>query len=150
MNSQFINCRNDRLIYPMKYLLDTNIIIDLFHGVEEVAEYLGKIEELGVAVSTVTLAELYLGAEKSANKKKNEKKIDSFLRTPTVTVLDFTKDTSKEYGSLLCRLQKKGMKLAGVDTMIAATAKFNKLVVLTRDKKHFGRLADFGVKVEVV
>jgi tRNA(fMet)-specific endonuclease VapC len=134
----------------MKYLLDTNIIIDLFHGVEEVTSRLEKIEEFGVAVSTISLAELYLGAEISTNKKKNEKKIDSFLRTPSVSVLDFTKKSAKEYGILLGKLQKKGIKLAEVDTMIAATAKLYGLKVLTKDKKHFERLKKFGVKVEVV
>lgn len=134
----------------MKYLLDTNIVIDLFNGVDGVVQRLSEVEEFGVAVSSVSLAELYLGAEKSSNKVTNRNKIDSFTRAPRVDVLDFTKKIAREYGKLLYKLESKGVKLAELDTMIAATAKLNNLVIITRDKKHFKRLSRFGLKVEIV
>jgi len=49
----------------MKYLLDSNICIHFFRGKYGVYEKLVSVELENCAISEITLAELYFGAEKS-------------------------------------------------------------------------------------
>jgi predicted nucleic acid-binding protein len=46
-----------------KYLLDTNIIVNLFSGAQEIKGIIESLEE--PIVSAITMGELYFGVEKS-------------------------------------------------------------------------------------
>lgn len=134
----------------MSYLIDTNIVIDYLKGVEKTVEKVNKVIENGIFLSTISLAELYHGAQKSHNRRKNKNLINKFIDIPEVGILTFDKKNAEIYGQLMDKLEKKGVKLAEVDTMIASTAKAKKLALLTSDSRHFKRLKKFGFKVEVV
>ena len=73
-----------------------------------------------------------------------------FLKLPEIKILIFGNKEAMAGGELISRLERKGQKISALDALIAATAKINNLIILTEDKRHFGRLAKFGVKVEVV
>src|SRR3989344_7568273 len=134
----------------MCYLLDTNIVIYYLRGNKEVVNFVDKILTQGLAVSTITLAELFHGANKSQNAKRNISLINQFIDTPQITVLQTDEIIAASYGKLMAKLEQKGTKLAGIDTLIAATAISNNLIILTADKKHFPRLSKFGLKIQLV
>ena len=54
----------------MKYLIDTNVLIRFFKGEEAIIAFLDKEIEKGIGISSISLAELYHGAEKSMKTKK--------------------------------------------------------------------------------
>lgn len=60
----------------MNYLLDTNICIYFFKGQFELIEKFKQIGFSRFAISEITLAELYYGAEKSSNIVKNRQVVD--------------------------------------------------------------------------
>jgi len=132
----------------MRYLLDTNIPVSFFRGKKRVIEKLEEVINEGVGLSTVSLGELYHGVYKTSQVKQKRKEIEQFIKVLKILVLDRT--VASEYGRLMAGLEKKGVKLAGMDVLIAATAKANKLTILTEDRKHFVRLRNFGIKVEAV
>lgn len=134
----------------MKYLIDTNIVISYLRAKGIVVNKIKETINKRYGISSISLAELYLGAEKSNKTKHNYLQIDKFLRIPAVKELKIDKRIAQEYGKLMAKLEKKGIKLAAMDVLIAATAKTNNLTILTEDKKHFGRLTNFGIKVEVI
>ena len=62
-----------------KYLLDTNICIELLHGRYHISD---KIEEIGIehcVLSEITIAELYYGAY-NANLQKHFREINTLER----------------------------------------------------------------------
>ena len=70
----------------MKYLLDTNVIIDFLKGKEGIKRKL--IDELrqGFGISSIGLTELYKGAYKSKKTKFNLKQIKDFLKLPEIKI----------------------------------------------------------------
>lgn len=134
----------------MQSLIDTNIVIDYLRGDHATTAKIKQLLPEGVSISTVSLAELYHGAEKSSHPKQNVKKINRFISIPEIKVLPIDTDIAVEYGQLLSELEEKGVKLAGLDVLIAATARLHRLSIVTSDKKHFSRLRNFGVKIEFI
>ena len=58
------------------YLLDTNIIVDLFRKKNKTASKLHKIKQLNI--SSIVLGELIYGAENSTNREKHLNQISEF------------------------------------------------------------------------
>src|SRR3990167_11068073 len=134
----------------MKFMLDTNIVIDFLRGKKSIVEKIGRILPQGIGISAISLAELYHGVYKSSRPKYNLEKVDEFISVPEISVVDLDKQIAKHYGKMLAELESGGIKLAEIDMLIAATAGANGLKILTEDKKHFSRLVKFGIKVEIV
>lgn len=78
-----------------KFLLDTNIVIGLFGNDATVKAHLMNADE--VFISSTVLGELYFGAQKSSNVKKNIERIEEFASSSAVLSCDA--DTARYYGS---------------------------------------------------
>ncbi|WP_353481893.1 PIN domain-containing protein [Haliscomenobacter sp.] len=118
-----------------KYLLDTNIVIFLFRQKFQIREKIALIGLQNCSVSEITLAELKIGAESSADPAKNHALIN--LLTETVTVLPISK-VLDVFASEKVRLNKAGTPMHDhFDVLIAATAMVYNLVLVTNNTKHF-------------
>ncbi len=118
-----------------KYLLDTNIIIFLFRQKFQIQEKMAFVGLQNCFVSEITLAELKIGAENSADPAKNHALIN--LLTETVTVLPISK-VLNVFASEKVRLSKAGLPMHDhFDVLIAATALVYNLVMVTNNIKHF-------------
>jgi tRNA(fMet)-specific endonuclease VapC len=85
------------------FLLDTNIIIEVFNGNKQYAD---KIHKLNVIyVPSIVLGELYVGINRVINKTKHLKMLNDFLLL--CTIIDVDKQTAKQYGALVAALYKK-------------------------------------------
>ena len=60
-----------------RYLLDTNIVIDLFNGVKPVVSWL--TDERIIFVPSIVVGELYFGVYKSARSEKNIRILEDFI-----------------------------------------------------------------------
>lgn len=127
----------------MGYLLDTNICIHYFKGQFGLKE---KIEEIGFencAISEITMAELFYGAEKSQKVEKNLKVVDDFAGkieiVPIITGL-------RIYGKEKARLRSIGRPIGDLDLFIGSTAIANDLVMVTRNLREFERIE--GIIIE--
>ena len=68
----------------MKYLIDTDWVVNHLRGVERVTERLEELADSGLALSIISLAELYEGIYRSTNPDKAEKSLNVFLTAVTV------------------------------------------------------------------
>jgi tRNA(fMet)-specific endonuclease VapC len=124
-----------------KFLLDTNIVIEIFDGNKEIADKLNNLSEF--YISAVVAGELYIGVNRVANKTKHLKKLNDFLELCTVLNTDIF--TAQNYGEVVAALYKKGKPLPVNDLWIAATALQHNLTLVTRDK-HFNEIRGLKIK----
>jgi tRNA(fMet)-specific endonuclease VapC len=115
-------------------LLDTDICIELLHGNKSVIERRKSIDD-SIAISFITVAELYYGAEKS--KKKNEMKllVDKFLLS--VNIIESTTEISKKFGEIKGNIELKGKRQEDADLFIAACTLIECEKLITGNIKHY-------------
>ncbi|GBL34797.1 hypothetical protein EMGBS15_03920 [Filimonas sp.] len=104
------------------YLVDTNIISYYFQGKFEVAEYIRKSS---LYISFITEIELKSNPKLS---KQERATIDSFLKT--CIILDINAEIKQTAVSII-----KNHKLKLPDAIIAATASYLKLELVTADEQ---------------
>ncbi|MCL5676117.1 MAG: PIN domain-containing protein [Patescibacteria group bacterium] len=120
----------------MKYLLDTDIIINHLKGKQSLN---AKILSGELFISIITYGELLYGAYKSLRINKSLDTISDFLRDFSIKILTLEQATMKEYAQNKVLLEKKGTKLDNFDLLIASTAKVNSCRLITKNLKHFQR-----------
>jgi len=118
-------------------LLDTDICIELLRGNFNVIERRQGYDEK-VAISFMTVAELFYGAEKSNNKSKNTNLITQFLLT--VDIIHSDLEILIKFGKLKALLGKVGNILSDADIFIAATAIVKCNMLISGNANHFKRI----------
>lgn len=126
----------------MRYLLDTNIIIDHIRGRYKIQKEMVKE---GIATSIISYGELLYGIEKSVNKIKSLEVIDKLFKSLSIQIIDLDIDTLKIYAQTKASLEMKGKKLYDFDILIAASALHNSYILVTRNTKHFKRIPDLKI-----
>ena len=109
-----------------------------------VLERLKDLTPDDVALSSVTVAELYYEVEKSQHTKKNQAALEKFL-TP-FEVLPFDDSAALCYGHIRAKLENIGQPIVPLDFMIAAHAISLKLTLISNNLREFIRGP--GLKVE--
>jgi tRNA(fMet)-specific endonuclease VapC len=128
----------------LQYMLDTNICI---HVIKSYPEYLsGKFNRFAgqICMSSISLAELHFGAEKSSRRTENLEEIEIF--TARLEVLPFSGIAAAHYGEIRASLEKAGTPVGLHDMLIAAHARSEGLIVVTRNRREFDRIP--GLRVE--
>ena len=122
----------------LKYLLDTNIVIYVMK--RRPLEVLAMFNQHAgrMAMSVVTLAELYHGAEKSERVAQNLGVIEDF--TSRLQVLPYTAAAAQHYGAIRGALEKVGQTIGVNDLHIAAHARSQGLTVVTHNLAEFERV----------
>ncbi len=122
----------------MKYLLDTNMCIYAQKKNQCVLEKIREYFQDGLAISTITLAELEYGVQASAAPEKNTIALMKFLSI--VDILPFDSSAAEEYGKICADLRKKGTPIGTMDMLIAAHARAENLIVVTHNTREFKRV----------
>lgn len=125
------------------FLLDTNFCIHFIRGRAWARSALAKVQVLDVAVSAVTVGELYEGAHRSDTPSKELIKAEAFLKP--FEVIPFGREEAMEWGLIEARLRKEGNPIEAEDSMIAATAHKHSLTLITGNIKHFARVKGLSV-----
>ena len=128
----------------LKYLIDTDWVVYYFKGRQAIVKRLNAIEDESLAISVVTLAELYDGLYGSRDPRKREQDLQNFLQW--VTVLRLDEETCRLFGKERSRLRQAGRLPGDMDLFIGATALQHGLTILTNNSNHFGRIA--GLRIE--
>jgi len=129
----------------MEYLFDTDICIFLIR--RRPINLLSRLQKLpfgSVGISTITLAELQIGVNKSSNPAKNNEALLNFLTS--IDIVDFDFYAAIEYGNVRNDLEKTGTPIGPLDTLIAAHAKSLGVTLVTNNTREFNRVD--GLKVE--
>ena len=124
------------------YLLDTDACIDFALGrSDRLRDRMREHFMQGLAISSITLAELRVGALHSDADSKDEQRLDDFVRT--LTLFDFDESAAEAYGSIARQI---GVKRRNFDRLIAAHAVSLRLVLVSRNAKDFGDVPGLNVE----
>jgi tRNA(fMet)-specific endonuclease VapC len=122
----------------LKYLLDTNIVIYVIK--RRPIEVLGVFNEHAgrMAISAITLSELFHGAEKSARVTQNLAVVEDFASR--LEVLPYGAKASAHYGAIRAALDTAGRPIGVNDLHIAAHARSEGLTLVTNNVAEFERV----------
>jgi len=129
----------------MKYMLDTNICIYIIK--EKPKKVLDKFHTLDigdVCISSITLAELQYGVEKSKYKERNKLALAAFLSS--IEILPFSDNAAAEYGRIRANLEKQGNIIGAYDLMIGAHALSENITLVTNNAKEFRRIENLSLE----
>jgi len=122
----------------LRYLLDTNIciyvikqrplsLLDIFN------RHAGQL-----AISSITLAELFHGVAKSAKPDHNLRQVEDFISR--LDVLPYSNKAAAHYGDIRAALEKQGQPIGVNDLHIAAHARSEALVLVSNNLREFERV----------
>lgn len=129
-------------------LCDTSVLVDIDHG--GVAERVEKLDAEGRhAISMVTVTELRLGIElgfESASEAYHDA-IDGLERLlARFEILPVSRAVAVDAATIIATLKQRGEPLNDLhDVYIAATARTERLPVLTANVSHFERIDELEV-----
>jgi len=127
-----------------RYLLDTNICIYVINKKPSaVLERFRQEAPGGIALSSISAAELAYGVSKSGS-DRNKEALALFLAP--LTLLPFDESVIWHYGLIRTRLEKQGTPIGPMDTMIAAHALSEGLTLVTNNVREFERVPDLRLE----
>jgi tRNA(fMet)-specific endonuclease VapC len=122
----------------LHYLVDTDWVINYLRAQPAIVSRLGELQPQGLALSIISLAELYEGVFYSRDPDGDGQDLADFLRG--VTVLGIDADIAQLFGRERGRLRAAGMLIGDFDLLIGATAVHYNLTLLTNNRNHFERI----------
>lgn len=128
----------------LRYLLDTNIVIYVLkhRPVEVLATF--NAHATRMAISSITLAELLHGAEKSSRVSENLSVIEDFCSR--LEVLPYGAKAAQHYGAIRAALESQGQPIGVNDLHIAGHARSEGLVLVTNNVSAFARVPALEVE----
>jgi len=127
----------------MNYLLDTCVLSEYTRRKpnEKVIKWVENVEEEKVFISAITIGEIQRGIERlPESHRKTELQgwiNNSLIERFGERILPLETQTLFLWGSLTARREASGQPLAVMDSLMAATALQNNLVVVTRNVSDF-------------
>ncbi len=122
------------------FVLDTNTIIYWFKGQGRVEDNLSARNPEELALPSVVLYELRLGAEKSANPNRRMQQLQRL--SAIVRCLAFDKTEAEHAASIRADLERRGGTIGPIDVLIAATARACNATLVTHNLDEFKRVPD--------
>lgn len=128
----------------LRYLLDTNIVIYVLkrRPIEVLSIFNANASRM--AISSITLAELLHGAEKSSRVSENLSVIEDFCSR--LDVLPYGAKAAQHYGAIRAALEKLGQPIGVNDLHIAGHARSEGLVLVTNNVSEFTRIPALEVE----
>ena len=124
----------------MKYLLDTNVISEMYKPQynKKVKTFIDSIPLNNFYLSVITIGEMCYGVEKlPVNKKKHELLLLVYIKIPELfknRIISIDKELSLEWGKMRARSTRT---LPIADSQIAATALLYNMTLVTRNTNDF-------------
>lgn len=127
----------------MSYLLDTCLISEFTRRQPnaQVVRWLSETDEETLYLSVLSIGEIRHGIERLADSPRKEElrrwlEVDLILRFDK-RILPLDLRTLLVWGELVGRLERQGRKMPAFDSLIAATALANDLILVTRNTVDF-------------
>lgn len=126
-------------------MLDTCTCIELLRsGSRSAFSRMKRFAPGEVALSSVTLAELWYGAFRSSRPEHHEAMLVGFCAPLAIEAFDSV--ASETYGRLRATLERAGTPIGPLDTLIAAHALSMRVALVTDNEREFRRVP--GLRVE--
>ena len=122
----------------LQFLLDTNIVIYVIKRRPPEALAVFNRHHGRMAISSITLAELIHGAEKSMDPPHNLTVVEDFISR--LTVLPYGMKAAQHYGQIRAALEKIGQPIEVNDLHIAGHSRSEGLTLITNNQREFERV----------
>ena len=129
-----------------KLILDTDIVSNLMRGGAIAEAYLPHVQGKLLAISFITVGEMYFGAEKANWGQKKRDNLETALRN--YVVIPYENEIARFYGRLVAERQRAGAPIALNDAWIAACAVRHTVPLVTHNAKHFGGISGLSLITE--
>jgi tRNA(fMet)-specific endonuclease VapC len=126
------------------YLIDTDIIIFSLKNDKRINQWLLNNLEIPKFISVISYGELMYGARKSDHPNKNMATTNRIAGL--FQILDINKGIIEVFGEIKAKLEIAGTRLEDFDLLIASTAIYMNLSLVTNNKKHFKRIDDLVIE----
>ena len=127
----------------LRYVIDTDWVIDSLRAVPRVADRFNSLLPEGIGVSIVSIAELLDGVVGSSRRLEDERILRDFLDFVEVIPLD--EAACLIFAEERVRLRTAGTPIGDMDLLIGATAIRHGLTLLSNNRRHFGRLQGLDI-----
>ncbi|TPE55311.1 tRNA(fMet)-specific endonuclease VapC [Maribrevibacterium harenarium] len=122
----------------LKYMLDTNIVIYVIKRRPIEALRVFNLHAGQMCISSITLAELLHGVEKSSKPEHNLQQVEDFVSR--LEVLEYSQKAAAHYGEIRAELERKGTPIGVNDLHIAGHARSESLILVTNNTREFERV----------
>lgn len=127
----------------LKFMLDTNIVIYVinrrpFEVLDTFNRYASRM-----CISSITLAELLHGVEKSSKPEHNRRQVEEFVSL--LEVLEYGPEAAAHYGEIRADLERQGISIGVNDLHIAGHARSQGLTLVTNNLGEFERVRGLSV-----
>ena len=128
----------------LRYMLDTNIVIYVIkrRPVELLEVFNSHVGQM--CISSITLAELLHGVEKSEKQEQNLFKVEDFVSR--LEILNYGDKAAAHYGDIRADLERKGTTIGVNDLHIAGHARSEGLTLVTNNTREFERVEALRLK----
>ena len=128
----------------MAYLIDTDTIIFALRNDKSVLAKFDENQNIPISISMITYAELVFGAKRSQNEQKNMMKVNRIR--DIYPIEELSEGVMEVFAGVKAKMFNKGMKIEDMDLLIAATAIYNDLTLVTNNTKHFENIPDLKIE----
>ena len=118
-----------------RFLLDTDWVIDHFNGIAAITRRLEELRPAGLALSVISLAELYEGVHYARDPAESRRVLSRF--TAAVTVVPVDDEVCDIFGRERGKLRQQGRTVGDFDLLIVATGIRHDLTICTNNRRHF-------------
>jgi tRNA(fMet)-specific endonuclease VapC len=119
-------------------MLDTNLCIRVLRDRPPALRDKFNTHAEALCISSIVLAELLHGAEKSARPDHNRSLVASFAAR--LELLPFDAAAAAHAADVRAVLERAGQPIGGYDVLIAGHARSRGLIVVTGNQREFGRV----------
>lgn len=130
----------------LKIIIDTNIVSYLMRGSPEAKVYATHLQGKLVAISFVTVGELYYGAEKRNWGKTKRLRLETTLKN--CVVIPYDHEIARQYAKVLVERERMGRPISFNDAWIAACALRHNTPLVTHNGKDFESISGLQIITE--
>lgn len=127
----------------MAYIIDADWVIEALSGEPHAEIPLRRLIGARIAISWVTVAEIYEGAFSSVNPEHEFVRMRHFISR--FALLNIDDRTAVTFAELRRHLRRRGELIPDMDLFVAATALAHDLTLLTFNVRHFGRIPSLRI-----
>jgi tRNA(fMet)-specific endonuclease VapC len=129
-----------------KRILDTDVVSFLMKGGQWAEKYAPHVEGQLLAITFITVGELYYGAENGNWGEKRRKKLETQLRN--FVVIPYDHKIARHYGKLVANRKHNGNRIELHDGWIAACAVRHGVPLVTNNANHFQDISGLEIITE--
>jgi tRNA(fMet)-specific endonuclease VapC len=134
----------------LKYLVDTNIISEIIAKKpnQQVIDFLNNINTSDIYLSAITVGEIKYGINRLSQSKRKTQLLawfEQLLLKYQYNIIDIDISVMAIWADINSDLKSNGISLSIMDSLIASSALYHDMTLVTRNTKDFQYIANLNI-----